>query len=335
MSSISFISLLKECLKKHCKTKQSVLLGLSGGPDSLALFYGLIELKKGSELEFAVAHIDHRWRKESSAEAIHLQQLALTHDVPFHLKVLDPSLLKGNLESACRDERLNFFKKLCSDFDHQAVVLGHHQDDRAETVLKRIFEGSGLPNIGGLSLHSVNDGLTILRPLITMSKSEIGKWLEERNISAFEDSTNLDVKYLRGRFRAVLIPYLAKEFGKEIAAPLNRLADEAQELKEHLDVALKPYLANTGHDASGVYLDLSVMRPASLFELKHLLRRFCQQEGICLNHAVLGEMCRFLLDGDFNKRFIIKKKTMIVDRKRLFIQANEKQDMKDRAADER
>ena len=111
-------------LSKHSHPHKSdpFILGLSGGADSLSLFYALLACK----IPFIIAHIDHGWREQSENEAKQLSQLAIAHNIPFYLKKLDPRQIQGNLESGCRKERYLFFKELCKETGAQGVILGHH-----------------------------------------------------------------------------------------------------------------------------------------------------------------------------------------------------------------
>ena len=127
--------------------------------------------------------------------------------LPFHLKTLNPQTLVGNLEAACRNERLKFFKELSKQHGYQAVILAHHADDQAETVLKRVFEGADLTCMGGLKEKSEINGLSVWRPLLNVSKNDVLIWLQQHGHVAITDKTNLDPKYLRGRCRIQIIPY--------------------------------------------------------------------------------------------------------------------------------
>lgn len=228
----------------------------------------LYHVLKTLRVEFAVAHVNHNWRPESTAEAEKLQKWVA---VPFHLHTLDPQALTGNLEDACRTERLAFFRSLLAQYGYRAVIMGHHADDQAETVLKRLFEGATLTQLGGIREVSSNEGIQIWRPLLTVSKRAILDYCAKHQLEAIDDYTNRDERYLRARMRQTLIPSLSATFKKEIAKPLSKLGTESQELKEYLDQKVEQILKNKFEVDGSWKLELSDCHPV---EIKHLLKKF-------------------------------------------------------------
>lgn len=217
----------------------------------------LLHLLEGQD--FAVAHVDHGWREESGREAEELRQKVEAMGYRFHLKKLGP--VAGNLESACRHERLQFFKELCLAHGYRAVVLAHHANDQAETVLKRLLEGHPLPSLGAMRAEGEWQGMKIIRPLLHWKKSEIP------SVDCFDDPTNRDLKFLRAKMREMM--------GKEVAEPLCRIAAQAQELADYLDdqIAFVPIVEG----AMGLMVELPELPPILQ---KHLVRRFCERGGL-------------------------------------------------------
>ena len=124
-----------------------MLLAFSGGPDSTALFFLLLEYG----VKFSVAHVDHGWRDESAAEAEQIRQLCDQHGVRCYIRHLESCDAGSNLEERARDARYQFFRELCENHGYTALVLGHHKNDLAETVLKRTLEGASLARLDGMS----------------------------------------------------------------------------------------------------------------------------------------------------------------------------------------
>lgn len=304
-------------LDKYYENDRPVLLGLSGGADSLSLFYLLKEYAQNTSFRFGIAHVDHGWRDESQEEALQLQELA--KEIPFHLKKLDPRLLHGNMEEACRQERLSFFSELCSQFGYQAVILGHQADDQTETILKKVLEGRSLTHLNGMALISKNQGLTIWRPLLNCSKKEIKQWLKERGFVPFEDRTNVDPKFLRARFRTRIIPQLSQDFGKNIDASLQRLGHEAEELKAYLDHQLKETIETISQGPFGTCLDLSHNCPSTDLELKYLIRKVLEKENVTLSWPLILEASQKLRAKSPNCQLLSKNAYVYLDRGRIFV----------------
>jgi tRNA(Ile)-lysidine synthase len=307
--------------------RRPLLLGFSGGPDSLTLLHLLLKYRESYPLTLGLAHVDHRWREESSKEATRLAKMAEMLSLPFHLKTLDPETHKrncgGNREAACRRERLKFFAELTQEFGYQAVLLAHHADDQAETVLKRILEGANLPCLYGLRKHAAIQGLQLWRPLLGVAKDVIRSWLDKHFLIALEDRTNLDPKFLRGKFRTSIIPQLARDFGKEIRENLCRLGSEANELRDYLDNKVQPYIKKIVRGNLGLFLDLNSDCPDSLLELKHLIRKCCENEDVILSREMTQTAAIFIQTGVADKQLILGKQRMYIDRKRLFLMEKE------------
>ena len=257
--------------------------------------------------------------EESAQEAIHLQKLADKMNIPFHMKKLNITQLSGNLEEACRHARLEFFSHLCHQEGYQAVILGHHADDQSETVLKKVLEGRSLPFLYGMLSLSNYQGMNIWRPLLTCSKSQIRQWLQERGHTPFEDRTNLDKKFLRGRFRTQIIPELARDFGKEIGSSLCRISKEAEELCVYLDSQLQSYLQRITKGPFGYRLDLDAECPKADFEIRYLIRKVCENAGVRLSHHLIAEICQKIRSKAANRRFFTQSRSIYIDRGHLFM----------------
>jgi tRNA(Ile)-lysidine synthase len=316
-------------LNIHANPQQPVLLGLSGGSDSLALFYLLIKYRNLKALNFAAAHVDHGWRAESKEEARQLQHLAASMHVPIYLKNLNIAQLSGNMEEACRHERLAFFKKLCHQHGYQAVILGHHLNDQAETVLKKVLEGGSLPYLGGMAPVTDYQTLKLWRPFLTCSKSQIKQWLACKNYKFFEDKTNEDEKFLRARFRQTIIPHLASTFGKKIEESLCRLGYEAQELKKYLDNHLQGYLQDIIKGPFGSSLNFQPHGKCTDFEMRYLIRKVCESEGLKLSHHLIEQACKKIHSKAANCQLLAKDTWVYIDRERLFVMSKPLLDFKE------
>ncbi len=318
---MTIFSQVETFLHIHCLSQRPLLLALSGGSDSLCLFHCLLTYRKKYGTPFHIAHVDHGWRQESAAEAQTLRQLALLHDLPFHLKTLNPASMEGNLESASRNERYAFFSLICNQFDCQGVLTGHHQNDHTETIFKRILEGAHWSRWGGLKSENRIQGVRVLRPLLHVTKEEIRQMLIEANMEAFEDPTNRDTRFLRPRLRHSLLPRLSQEFGKDVEGNLVAIGRDASELTAYFEARLLPLLNALQDDSSGAYLDLQSCLPESLVETKYLLRLLCAKLGFFLSREMIEQAAEALQTNKSQRRFIMKKKELTIDRRRIFIRS--------------
>lgn len=303
-------------IKRHHFSGKTLLIAYSGGPDSTALLHALLSLKN---VKLALAHVDHRWRAESEHEAEQIAEMANRQGLVLHQKVLNPLQLSGNLEDMCRIERRRFFVQLCKEHDYAAILLGHHADDLAETVLKRVLEGASLPKLSSIQPVSVVDEVYFWRPLLTLPKKAILSWLEERGIDAFHDKTNVDPAFLRGRMRQQIIPRLASEFGKEVSTNLARLSEEASELSSYLNTVIEPYMAGVLQNQIGLFFDLSKHLPIDRFVLKHLVRSFCRLQNHSISYEALNLCVDLLLQNAANKEISLGKVALHIDRGSLFL----------------
>ena len=297
---MDLIKRTKKFIEKRWNGQSPLLLGYSGGPDSKALLYLLLDAGVRPHL----AHIDHGWRGESGREAEELWEEAQKLGLPFHLKRLG-ELPKANLEDFCRKQRLKFYRELFEKFPFQALLLGHQRDDRAETTLKRILEGASLPFLAGLSEEGVLDGMEVWRPLLEVKKTHLQSYLSEKGLKPLSDPTNGDTKYLRARMRKEILPELARSFGKEIDKNLALLSVRSAELKEYLDRKVDRIPLQNG--VEGNYY---IQENWEALEARHLLKRLGLVSAEQVDRAAAA-----LVRGEEN----IWVGSLRIDRKKVFI----------------
>lgn len=284
--NVSMKDLLLLRMKKFLdlKSKGPLLIGCSGGPDSRALLHLLLGCRKFFPLDLHVAHVDHGWREESAVEAEHLRKEVEGLELPFHLKTLSINDFKpGNWEEQGREHRLKFFAEVYAKVGAQALLLGHQADDQAETVLKRLFEGASLYSLRGLARETNLAGMKVWRPLLPTQKKEILAWLAAKGISYFDDATNRDSRFLRGKMRETILPSMAAAFGKEISGNLCRLGEESREVREYFEDLNRPLL----EEFKG---DLRPLLPLPPLQLKFLLRGWFEREKLTISREIIDEI---------------------------------------------
>lgn len=286
-------------LRRHRQGDQPLLLGLSGGADSMVLFHVLSKLA----VPFHVAHVDHRFRPESAQEAEKLKERVEAQGVPYHLLVLEGELAVEG-EDQARQARLGFFRDLCIRHRLQATILGHHRDDHAETVLKRLLEGARLARLRGLRPVTALDGVVVWRPLLDVSKSQILSYADMHGLDYFEDATNFDGSNLRSRFRTSLMPELTRHLGKRVEAPLVRLGREAQELEEFMEGHLHALLGSAVCDSTGWSLDFSGYPGLSIFETRYVVRALLDRGRVGLAWDKVDQVVRGVREGQDSLRVV-------------------------------
>ena len=206
-------------------------IAVSGGADSMCLLHLLHELAPHWNLHLSVVHINHRLRGEASLQdAEFVRGAADGFRMPFHLRDANVSEADDNLEQAGRLTRHQFFRELVDGGNLDRIATGHTRSDQAETVLYRLFRGSGLPGLCGV-LPVTEAGL--VRPLIGVARSAIEAWLGERGISWREDETNQHQSFARNRIRHEFLPLVRSTFNPRVDDALANLATLAQDEEKY------------------------------------------------------------------------------------------------------
>ncbi len=205
----------------------TLIVGVSGGPDSVALLHALVGLQHELGLKLCVAHFNHCLRKTALRDQKFVQQLAENLSLPCRVEVWKRRNERGSLEELARLERIEFFRSLAAETKAAAIILGHTRDDLAETVLMRILRGTGLQGMRGILLERHVQGVCLFRPLLDVSKKEILVHLKKRRIPFCLDETNRQKKFLRNKIRMELLPLIERQYNKNIKELLCHLADNA------------------------------------------------------------------------------------------------------------
>lgn len=219
-------------LNKH----DAVLLGISGGPDSLALLLLFLKLKKKSNgcLKLFAVHINHKIRKaESDTDENFVRTLCKKHKVKLFVRNIDVVGLakkkKLSLEDAARNARFKVFELICNQNNIKKVALAHTKNDQAETFLMRVLRGSGLQGLSGIWPVRKHNNIVLIRPLLNISKKEILQFLRASGDTYCIDSTNRKDDYLRNKIRLKTIPYLKRNFNIKLEDVFCREADILRE----------------------------------------------------------------------------------------------------------
>ena len=176
----------------------------------MALLYILNEFKTKLDLKLVCAHINHNVREESDQEEEDLRKFCLKNKIIFECKKID-KWSNDNFESEARSVRYNFFEELVENYGAKYLMTAHHADDLMETILMRIVRGSTLKGYSGFERIVEKENYTLVRPLYSVTKSQIEEFCKLNKIEYAVDKSNSDMKYTRNRYRSILLPFLKNE----------------------------------------------------------------------------------------------------------------------------
>jgi tRNA(Ile)-lysidine synthase len=217
------------------------LIGVSGGRDSVALLHWLANL---GYKKMTVCHLNHQLRgRSSAADARFVEKLAARYGVDFELGSANVRAIakkkKNSIETAARDARYSFFAKTAKRRRCHTIFLGHHADDLVETFLLNLIRGAGLTGLAAMrdvsTRHLDGIDLTIVRPLLSVWRRDIDRYVQECHLRFREDATNKNLAATRNRIRNGMIPYLEKILGRNVRQNIWRTAMIAAEEEKWLD----------------------------------------------------------------------------------------------------
>jgi tRNA(Ile)-lysidine synthase len=237
------LSNVQQALSKLLAPGEPFLIGVSGGPDSVALLDVLVQ----SGWRPHVCHLNHQLRgADSDADAEFVRQLAQRHGLPFTIEKRDVAALvaerKLSIEDAARRARHEFFAVVAKQTGIKTLALAHNADDQVETFLLRLLRGAGATGLSGMELERPLGGVRVIRPLLGVRRNEILEYLASKKLPWREDASNADVRFTRNRIRHVLLPLLEREFNPAVRDTLLRTAeilrDEDSYLTRHVSDAI-------------------------------------------------------------------------------------------------
>ena len=257
---------LTERLSKTIRKQQSIRAGdrlavaVSGGADSVALLCLLLELRAELGIVLSVAHVNHKLRgEEADEDERFVRKLASQHGLELHAceASVDGSHTSGvssGIEAAARELRYGFFRQLAREARVTKIATAHTLDDQAETVLLRIFRGTGIRGLSGIHPRIVFEDQghafgEVVRPLLGFRRVALQEFLRERGQSWCEDSSNRDLAFLRNRARHRLLPMIGEEFGEAAIEHMGELAEIARAEEKHWEL-VHPEIRGQGGGAA-------------------------------------------------------------------------------------
>ena len=227
-----------DTIKKYnlIKNGDSIVIGVSGGPDSICLLHVLNELKSEFNFKICVAHVNHMIRKEADEETEYVKKVCKNLGVECFIKRIDvlktANNLKRGTEETGREIRYEFFNEILEKTNSNKIATAHNNNDKVETILMNILRGSGIAGLKGI--EPIRDN-KFIRPLINVSREEIEKYCTINKLEPKIDKSNKENIYTRNKVRNIVIPYIEREFNPNIIKTLNRLSEVATEENEYIN----------------------------------------------------------------------------------------------------
>ena len=225
-------------IKKYNMIKEGdkVVIGVSGGPDSITLLNVLNKFKEKLNIKIYVAHINHSIRKEADEETEYVREFCKKIGVEFFFKKIDveqeAKKLKIGTEEAGRNIRYAFFEEVAKKVGANKIATAHNSNDNAETVLMNIIRGTSISGLKGIEKMRDNK---FIRPLIETTRDKIEEYCKIEKLNPRYDKSNKENVYTRNKVRNLLIPYIQKEFNPNIIEGINRLSNIATEEERFLN----------------------------------------------------------------------------------------------------
>ncbi|WP_353685018.1 tRNA lysidine(34) synthetase TilS [Thermodesulfovibrio sp. 3907-1M] len=237
---MDIIKKVKHTIEKYnmISMEDHILVGLSGGPDSVCLIQILHMLKPAYKLKISAAYIDHGLRPEDVPKEIEFcKYLCESLNISFYTQSIDVKSFakneKINIQEAARILRYGALEQISINIKAHKIAVAHNADDQAETVIMRLLRGAGPAGLSGIPPVRKK----IIRPLIEVERAEIEKFLSEKNISYITDPSNESLKYLRNKIRKTLMP-VVKSISPQATKIISRTADILREENDYINVAV-------------------------------------------------------------------------------------------------
>ena len=244
---------------KNLPNDISIVIAVSGGPDSMALLNLLNVIKKEKNIKIICAHVNHNLRKESKAEAKMVKDYCTQKNIIY--EYMEIKEYKGNTENYAREKRYEFFENLLKKYNSKYLFTAHHGDDLIETVIMRLIRSSSLKGYSAFSEITEKKDYKIYRPLITKTKEEIFNYVKNNNLPYAIDKTNDSDFFTRNRIRKYILPRL-KEENKNVHLKFLEFSKTLSETEKYLK-------KQTGKALSKVYIDKKI--DINLFKKEDLL----------------------------------------------------------------
>ena len=286
-----------EVLRPVLTGGETLVVGFSGGADSVTLLHVLLSLKTDFKIADIIAvHVDHGLRGEESArDRLFAETFCEQFDVPFQLYTYDVAAIAGEkgkgLEETGREVRYDALANAAAAFENAYIVTAHTANDNAETLLLHLCRGCGIKGLKGISVKRD----VLLRPMLTCTREEIETYCHENNLEYVIDSTNTDTTYARNRIRHRVLPELEK-VNPSIIQSLTRLMTHAQQADAFLEIQTERLFKTIQNEETGKFHRTKLLNQHSFLQLL-VLEKCAKLFALSTDDYHLREMQRCLNEG--------------------------------------
>lgn len=235
-----------ETIEKYnlIKSGDKIVLGVSGGPDSITMLDILKDLKETMNFEIYVVHVNHMIRGQDSInDQKYVENYCNKNNIEFYTKAIDVQEIakskKIGVEEAGRIARYEAFEEILKKTNSNKIATAHNKNDKVETIIMHILRGSGVSGLKGISPIRDNK---FIKPLIECSREEIEKYCEINKLNPCIDKTNFENSYTRNKIRNIVIPYIKEQFNPNIVETIERLSEVISSEDEYIsEITQKEY----------------------------------------------------------------------------------------------
>ena len=257
------------------ESNDTIVLGVSGGTDSISMLNILNEIKNEYKFEIYVAHINHMIREEAEDDEKYVQLYCEKNNIECFVKRIDVQQIantnKIGTEEAGRKIRYEFFEEVMQKVGANKIAIAHNKNDKIETIIMNLLRGSGLSGLKGI--EAVRDNKYI-RPLIECERQEIEEYCEQQQLNPRIDQTNFENDYTRNKIRNIVIPYIKSEFNPNIIKTMERLSQVATDESNYIEI-----------QANKIYHKLLIEKTENQIILK--LKEFNEQDKVIKSRVIL------------------------------------------------
>lgn len=320
-------------IKKYnlIKDGDKIVVGVSGGPDSITLLDLLLKLKNQNIIKFdiVVCHINHMIREEATSDEEYVKEYCNKHNIECFVKRAEVEEIakqnKMGTEETGRKIRYDFFYEILEKTKSNKIATAHNANDNAETVLMNIIRGCGTSGLKGIEANNKQ----LIRPLIECSRTEIEEYCKQNNLNPRIDKTNFENDYTRNKIRNMLIPYIQENFNPNIIEGINRLSSLSKQENDYLEKETQKAYISTVEEITNTSISLDLKKFNSLEKviksrvvLYTINELFKTKNGIEKKH--IEDIIKLCSNNIGNKYLIPNKKMKIlVKNKKIFFMANQ------------